>query len=656
MLLKELCSSKRILQDAAACGVFVEPHESAAGEVFRLTIYGPQVNQGRFMNTFGEYSNEFDGRYECVHYDPITASIFQMPSAGSKRLQTLQRQITGAKLEFLKHLDSIEIVVDPSIHESKREDILKTCKEGIKKIVTDLCGDRKVVDQTCVKCKVDEGRQLYICGHSCCKKCRTTLCEEYITKPTACGICCPVCLELISIKDIRDSRVFNEACITSAKQFLKNNPNHTLTFCPQKNCRALLLHGMDYGQCKSCQFSVCVKCRTVDNPLHIGKNCNAFKKAVKLEKRGSCLEYLFNSAKAFVQSNWSPSLGEPQHIDENPGIKLGCPAMIRYCNAKDSSILSDGVLPDTLFAWHGTSSDEAMQSICHNGFDPRRRSGQAYGPGEYFGQTSEVSHGYARGTYRLIVAQLLQGPQTTTHGNFCYVVNNPADWKISFCLPVLIVTYGTTLRPLSFITNYPPQNIPLRLFGSCDLHEEEEDYENPDYCVQPVVAVCEWISPYRWHWQNDSGVFQAYTDSINGLIEGAFSAFQSGSGSLEYETPPIIRFVDDKPQSYKINFKCMPMVQINMKSQYTRQVSRIKVTIQTIGNSTWQYCDGVVWISYDSLTQAQIELAFRSYIDKCGSSKLLLQFPGRPETYELCFAQGQQTNKQTGAVRNLRRV
>ena len=34
--------------------------------------------------------------------------------------------------------------------------------------------------------------------------------------------------------------------------------------------------------------------------------------------------------------------------------------MIRSCNAKDSSILDDGVLPDT---WHGMSSDEAIQSI-----------------------------------------------------------------------------------------------------------------------------------------------------------------------------------------------------------------------------------------------------------------------------------------------------
>lgn len=274
VFITELYSSKRLLQDASNCGVFVEPHISEAGGVFGLNIYGPQSNQGQFMSTIGEHCNAFDGRYECVRYDPVTASFFQIPSAGSKRLQTLQGEISGAKLVFLKHLDSIEIVVDPDIHENKHKNILASCREAITKIVTELCGDdKKILNQCCVKCNIYEGMQLSICGHSCCKKCRIILCEEYIKKPTPHGICCPICSEFISIRDIRYSHVFDEACTTSVKEFLKTKPSHPLIICPQMNCTALLPRHMDYGQCKICQSYVCVKCETIDTPLHVGKNC-----------------------------------------------------------------------------------------------------------------------------------------------------------------------------------------------------------------------------------------------------------------------------------------------------------------------------------------------------------------------------------------------
>lgn len=36
------------------------------------------------------------------------------------------------------------------------------------------------------------------------------------------------------------------------------------------------------------------------------------------------------------------------------------------------------------FAWHGAPA-EAITSICCEGWDTKRRSGQAYGRGEYFG-------------------------------------------------------------------------------------------------------------------------------------------------------------------------------------------------------------------------------------------------------------------------------
>ena len=79
--------------------MFVEPRVSIG-----LTIYGPQSNQGQFMSKIGNYSNAFEGRYEYLPYEPSTASVFLMPSAGSKRLQALQEGTNSAKIVFLKAL------------------------------------------------------------------------------------------------------------------------------------------------------------------------------------------------------------------------------------------------------------------------------------------------------------------------------------------------------------------------------------------------------------------------------------------------------------------------------------------------------------------------------------------------------------------------
>ena len=47
--------------------------------------------------------------------------------------------------------------------------------------------------------------------------------------------------------------------------------------------------------------------------------------------------------------------------------------------------------------------------ICNEGFDPKRRSGQAYGRGEYFGVNVGTSHSYAGSTGRMIVTMVIKG-------------------------------------------------------------------------------------------------------------------------------------------------------------------------------------------------------------------------------------------------------
>jgi hypothetical protein len=99
------------------------------------------------------------------------------------------------------------------------------------------------------------------------------------------------------------------------------------------------------------------------------------------------------------------------------------------------------------FTFHGTPPT-GIKPICTDGFDPKRRAGQACGPGEYFGVTSTISHGYScrgntTGPYSMIIAFLLNCPQLSTSAGFCHVMNNPTDWSYAFNLPVVVVSYGT---------------------------------------------------------------------------------------------------------------------------------------------------------------------------------------------------------------------
>lgn len=81
----------------------------------------------------------------------------------------------------------------------------------------------------------------------------------------------------------------------------------------------------------------------------------------------------------------------------------------------------------TILAFHGTS-EANIHSICTNGFDPTKRSGQAYGPGEYFAKTPGVPMGYCQGGKKMLLCELLLG-QTNLHHTMPYgdyvVMKNP---------------------------------------------------------------------------------------------------------------------------------------------------------------------------------------------------------------------------------------
>ena len=92
----------------------------------------------------------------------------------------------------------------------------------------------------------------------------------------------------------------------------------------------------------------------------------------------------------------------------------------------------------TILAFHGTP-EQNIQSICNNGFDPTKRSGQACGPGEYFAKTPGVPMGYCRGGKKMLLCELLLGQANvhhTIHGDYVVMKNPDHD------LPRFIVEFS----------------------------------------------------------------------------------------------------------------------------------------------------------------------------------------------------------------------
>lgn len=140
-----------------------------------------------------------------------------------------------------------------------------------------------------------------------------------------------------------------------------------------------------------------------------------------------------------------------------------CPARVSFERAVDRAGLDNWA--DGEFGWHGTSSMDAVQGICWTNWDPKRRSGQAFGPGEYFSRGTQdglhYSEGYAGGDagHLLIVGWIMShdkgaAPKDPRKNGACgassfftpsghIVCNNPASGHEMYCIPAAVVAFGT---------------------------------------------------------------------------------------------------------------------------------------------------------------------------------------------------------------------
>lgn len=161
-----------------------------------------------------------------------------------------------------------------------------------------------------------------------------------------------------------------------------------------------------------------------------------------MDNSASQISLIVEEARKFVQANWSS--GTIIRIEENPGLHRGCPAMQRFVEGV-RRLGGASALKSAFYAWRAANDEDSLPSVCHNGFDPVQHP--------YFGRTSERSRSYCRGN-RMFVALLLRAPETTVYSDHC-TVYNPRDLSAAYSLPVLVITFGKDVGPVSFILESP---------------------------------------------------------------------------------------------------------------------------------------------------------------------------------------------------------
>ncbi|GIQ85200.1 hypothetical protein KIPB_006835, partial [Kipferlia bialata] len=322
----------------------------------------------------------------------------------------------------------------------------------------------------CIYCKKNADRTFHLCGHHYCEGCLAARCNRATAgEPIKCG-CCD---ELVYVKNIISALAGEDLeryCIKAAAHHLQHNRDSPVCLCVN-GCTGLLAKGKGYQYCSACAQYVCPSCGVSDTS-HQGLSCTQYQAQV-VEASEFDLDNLFDQGRKFVNDQWGIS-GMSAYplisVVKNPGLERGCPSMQRYCNAIKASGKRWHDI-DTLFAWHGTS-ERALPSVCHQGFDPSYRSGQVYGTGEYFGQTAGISLSYSNGGHgdQMILAQIHRTERMScSPGVYCYVVNNPLDFNSAYNLPLLVMTFKNpkctrpfTKEPQWILTDPVPLPLPLK--------------------------------------------------------------------------------------------------------------------------------------------------------------------------------------------------
>jgi hypothetical protein len=399
------------------------------------------------MRQIADYSDTFDERFRVLELNSTVANFFGRKKLADSQLQSLNDQWSnwGCHINYISKTKSIIIYAQPTTKLS----FMDSCETEIKNILKKLSVDGNVIrdKQKCGFC----GKMSYstntlrLCGHAYCRCASNHLAN---TLPLQCNI--SICKMMIDTQDLFEIFTEREELIRICKKSIqiyleKNSSVYDQRFCPNPACDGLVKQSRGYQMCLTCGRSVCPSCLLIDDDSHQERTCA---QRIIFQNMGEFLPSLFKAAEKFARDNWMPTTPPIIRVDYNMALADPCASLKRFY--KGVEVLGHPVPPDMargFFTFHGTPPT-GIKPICTDGFDPKRRAGQACGPGEYFGVTSAVSHGYScrgnpHGPYAMIIAFLLNCPQLTTSPGFCHVMNNPTDWSHAFNVPVAVVSYGT---------------------------------------------------------------------------------------------------------------------------------------------------------------------------------------------------------------------
>ncbi|KAF0684383.1 Aste57867_23618 [Aphanomyces stellatus] len=682
-LAQSTAPSKVVFNDMAQQFLFTELHESGdlrrwaeelhlhaelkspgpMGRRWRfLMVHGEPVRQGELMRRIGDAYDAFQHRFLQL---PLGASVrlFLKGKVGDQALNNLKTEFQkDCHIETVKQTQCIQLYIRQGVDSTKAENMLQQATVTIHHVVNEF-GSSVPAFSACVYCRspTQKPQTLSICGHHACQGCLESALQDD-TASDQLPLRCPSCDTILTVHDIPKNISIDATLAQSAQRYFQVNKPSRLGMCPQAECCSFIALPTDnpcdtYVKCTSCLVDLCVACGVVNAELHRGITCTAYAEKMRLVSHFD-LEALFEGASKFVTDNWTPTTGCPVTIERNPNLQQGCLSLQRYLKGVRAMGQNglEALKTSTMFVWHGTT-EVAIAPICANGFDPKRRAGQVHGPGEYFGVNADVSLGYTRGVKRLIAAQVIRlGAHFKEVTGFCYVINNPQDWGLCYNLPVAVATYDATLPPVQFVSSpqscRPVEVLVDELFQSGSSAASAKPIRGGvDATVREGAT---WQPPFRWQWLDDVGKFQTYSDSISTLLETAF-AQSAQFRSTPYLTPHIVRYLDDRPQQYVINFE--QMTQSNQATGFTRRIQRIKddPDNKKYATALWQYASNDnVWQNVEEVAQVEIEKAFRAYVDFDGPPKRRVHV--LRQTYEVNFVGGTQTNADSGTERRIRRV
>jgi HrpA-like RNA helicase len=599
-------------------------------------------------------------------------------------------------LQSLTVSDPSPSAVDPStIHKGA----VAKVRELFRKLSSDYSNDSQV-RITCVFCNKNDPDSIFkVCGHSHCRDCLAK--QTSISLPP---ILCPLCATSIPVSNFDAMGNELPSAVTASVKLQLKQPlaliNPVLlpfTLCPNSKCGALRKlpntgsasteDSNSYSECVECLISGCPRCGTVANALHAGRTCSAFTQHLTSMGSIQLLEDIFKAAEQFASNHFEAGIGRPIEWVRNTGLAQGCPAMTRFASGVKQKG-GPGVLKQGFFAWHGTLAPY-VSPICHSGFDPTKRGrvGQACGRGEYFGQAASTSLSYAGGSDLLIICFLLAVKETSTHGSFCYVVDNPIEQPITnsqtYCLPVLVTRFG----------NHTPSSqslISSRFSFTSVPNRSKFTFDDPDQLASPsfiasssslsssasgLVAIASSSSPseeeestlgVRWSWWWDNvptgslppGVpahYEKYTLVTSRQLESDYQQFMSGGPKRV--TVTVIRYQGDRPQPYTVDFESMKQIStLNFERKIQREII-------PVAPGKWMYMSqNGAWCPYDDLVSADIEkfwTAFRNGQRIAGATSTAaivnIHISGRPEAYQLDFARSIQVNMESNTQRSIRR-